>query len=52
MCLARPLWCMFLNCTKPFCENIYGYVSVVNEVKIINLVLLASKKFEKKLVAV
>ena len=33
MCLARHLWCMFLNYASPFNGNLYGYVSAVNEAK-------------------
>ena len=41
MCLARPLLCMFLNCAKPFSGHLYGYVSVVNEAKVIYLEFVA-----------
>ena len=49
MCLARSPRCMFLHCTKLFIRNIYEYVDVVNETKIIYLVLLASKRIDKNL---
>ena len=47
MRLARFPRCICLNCTKLFNGHHYRYVGVVNEAKIIHLVLLASKKIEE-----
>ena len=49
MCLARSPWDMCLNCAKLFSRHVYRYVGVVNEAKIIHLLLLGSKKIDKNL---
>ena len=40
---------MFRHCAKLFSGNLYGYAGVVNEAKLIYLVLLASKKIDKNI---